>query len=805
MTGIKITGNATAVTGDNWKALYDLYKNDSGWTNLSSLDLSGMTELTTIGDISSYNTNVPKLVEVKLPDSLTTIGEGAFNRCTGIRLTALPDGVESIGQYAFGFCTKLALTKLPDKVTSIGIAAFRDCTGIKLSALPDGVESIGQYAFYGCTGIRLTALPDGVESIGDGAFYGCTGIKLSALPDGVESIGSSAFSGCIGITLSALPDGVESIGDSAFAGCTGIKLTALPDGVESIGDNAFAGCTGIKLTALPDGVESIGKFAFYGCTDITEMTFPEKLTSIGEGAFSGCTSLAKLTFQSATASTIEGIAFNGVATTGTIYYPAGASGYTDDWKNGITGLMGWSHASLITLEVTYNDGATMADAIQGALLAAGVGKEQVTGIKITGNATAVTGDNWKALYDLYKNDSGWTNLSALHLSGMTALTTIGDMPSYSPGIPKLKQVKLPDSLTTIGDDAFARGTNLALTALPDGVESIGDSAFFGCTGIRLTALPDGVESIGQYAFFGCTGIRLTALPDGVESIGQYVFHGCTGIRLTALPDDVESIGDGAFYGCTGITEMTFPEKLTSIGLAAFYGCTSLDKLTFQSATAPTIGTSIFGGVATTGTIYYRAGYAPNWLDGSLLPGGWTHVLIYRLTVENGTDTTKASFYPEGGQAVIEADAAPGGKAFDRWETLGGGRFLNAASASTTFTMPAADTTVRATYRTTTPAPGPANAGINPNKATFDRYPSGKNHRDIPVTLSPGSHTLSGIRCGNVTLQAGRDYTVSGSRYTFTRTYLATLGKGTHAFIFDMSGGADPTFTLTVEDTRPGGG
>ena len=655
--------------------------------------------------------------------------------------------------------------------TDAGTTAWRDDTGI-------AVEETGRYE-----AIRSVVFDDSVTSIGKDAFYGCTNLALSALPDGVESIGDGAFYGCTSLALSALPDGVESIGHYAFSGCTGIRLTALPDGVERIGDGAFADCTGIKLTALPDGVERIGDGAFEDCTGITEMTFPVGLSRIKGYAFSGCANLNKLTIQSATPPTIGANAFNGVATTGTIYYPAGASSeYTTEWKNGINGLSSWTLASLITLEVTYNDGATMADAIQDALLAAGVGKEQVTGIKITGNATAVTGDNWKALYDLYKNDSGWTNLSALDLSEMTALTTIGDMPSYSPGIPKLKQVKLPDSLTTIGDDAFNRGTNLALTALPDGVESIGGVAFYDCTGIRLTALPDGVKSIGGSAFSGCTGIRLTALPDGVESIMI-----------------------SAFSGCTGITEMTFPEKLTSIGNVAFYGCTNLNKLTFQSATAPTIGPNAFGGVATTGNIYYRAGYAPNWLAVSSLPGGWTHVLTYRLTVENGTDTTKASFYPEGGQAVIEADAAPGGQAFDRWETLGGGSFLNAASASTTFTMPAADTTVRATYRTTTPAPGPANASISPDKATFDRYPSGKNHRDIPVTLSPGSHTLNGIGCGNVTLQAGRDYTVSGSRYTFSRTYLATLGKGTHAFIFDMSGGADPTFTLTVEDTRPGGG
>jgi LPXTG-motif cell wall-anchored protein len=84
----------------------------------------------------------------------------------------------------------------------------------------------------------------------------------------------------------------------------------------------------------------------------------------------------------------------------------------------------------------------------------------------------------------------------------------------------------------------------------------------------------------------------------------------------------------------------------------------------------------------------------------------------------------------------------------------------------------------------------------------DRNTASADHRDIPVTLNPGSYTLSAITHGGTALAAGTDYTVSGNTYTIKKEYLAALNTGAQAITFDMSGGVDPVLAVTVTDTAP---
>ncbi|QEJ94443.1 leucine-rich repeat domain-containing protein [Treponema phagedenis] len=225
-------------------------------------------------------------------ENFTSIGNGAFNGCSGITALTLPASITSIGHQAFYGCSGItgSLT-LPDSLTAIGDWAFSGCSGITALTLPDSLTAIGDWAFSNCSGITGSlTLPDSLTAIGSSAFFGCIGITSLALPASLISIGSSAFFSCIGITSLALPDSLTAIGHSAFSGCRGItgSLT-LPDSLTAIGSSAFFGCIGITSLALPASLISIGSSAFFSCIGITSLALPDSLTAIGHSAFSGCT------------------------------------------------------------------------------------------------------------------------------------------------------------------------------------------------------------------------------------------------------------------------------------------------------------------------------------------------------------------------------------------------------------------------------------------------------------------------------------------------------------------------------------
>lgn len=181
-------------------------------------------------------------------------------------------------------------------VTSIGNGAFRNCPGLKRITIPDGVTSIGNGAFENCFELTSINIPDGVTSIGTNAFYGCSGLTSITvdssnssycsesgvlfnknktalicypagktdssykIPDEVTSIEYAAFEACTGLTSITIGGGVTSIGDYAFERCTGLGSITIPNSVTSIGYAAFNYCTGLTIIYIPDGI-SIGQHA----------------------------------------------------------------------------------------------------------------------------------------------------------------------------------------------------------------------------------------------------------------------------------------------------------------------------------------------------------------------------------------------------------------------------------------------------------------------------------------------------------------------------------------------------------------
>ena len=171
---------------------------------------------------------------------------------------------------AFNECTSLTNIAIPDSITSIGSGAFNDTPWYDNQ--PDGDVYIGKvYYHYKGEMPENTSIVirDGTKEIAGEAFYLCSRLTSITIPDSVISIGNYAFSVCKSLTSITIPDSVTSIGYGAFVKCSSLTSVTIPDSVTSIDFTTFYGCTSLTSVTIPDSVTSIGEKAFYECNKLT--------------------------------------------------------------------------------------------------------------------------------------------------------------------------------------------------------------------------------------------------------------------------------------------------------------------------------------------------------------------------------------------------------------------------------------------------------------------------------------------------------------------------------------------------------
>ena len=194
---------------------------------------------------------------------------------------------------------------------------------------------------------------------------------------------------------------------------------------------------------------------------------------------------------------------------------------------------------------------------------------------------------------------GITTLSNYAFYGLSALksviipdsvTSIGD--SAFSGCSSLTKIEIPDSVTSIGSDAFGNCSSLESITIPEGVTSIGKFTFSHCSSLSCITIPNSITSIGDYAFSGCSSLESITIPESVTSIGQYSFKECKKLKSIIIPDSVTSIGWQAFCDCYSLEKVKLSENLSSVDGLAFYGCHSLTNITIP-ASVTLIGYSAF--------------------------------------------------------------------------------------------------------------------------------------------------------------------------------------------------------------------
>ncbi len=199
------------------------------------------------------------LTKLALPKSVTHIDTLAFDGCTGLEKITVESGNSCYDSR--DNCNSIIETEtntliigcknsiIPNSVTSIGDGAFRGCRGLTELTLPNSVTSIGEYAFDGAGLEKITVESENscydsrdncnsiIETETNTLIIGC---KNSVIPNSVTSIGYYAFYGCSGLTELTLPDSVASIGDGAFICCSDLsKITSLAEIPPMCGSGVF--------------------------------------------------------------------------------------------------------------------------------------------------------------------------------------------------------------------------------------------------------------------------------------------------------------------------------------------------------------------------------------------------------------------------------------------------------------------------------------------------------------------------------------------------------------------------------------
>ena len=515
--------------------------------------------------VASYDDSTPDGV-IDIPDTVISGGQpytvtaigvsafGSFSTRINVSSVFIPATVTSIGSHAFIYCNALTTVTFAEgsQLKSIGNNAFWGSEHLyprfKEIKIPDSVETIGNGAFRHCQNLERITLPSALQTLSNGTFYGCAALSEVTFPASLKTIEKSAFGYCRNLSEVKLPASLTTIQSYVFNGCSALKtvfydgslaqwnhITANKDADNdadkdvlgyscpslvtgdytaqfiSVKDDPFAypppktvtitKYTGTESTViLPSKISSwpvtkIGEDALKDHTTITSVTIPASVTEIGSNAFAGCTNLTSVNYEG-------------------------------DWSNltiqsGNPAVQDAANAPLFDFEFTLDNTAAI-----------------VTNYKYKGTAADVT------IPSRYQGKP---------------VTTIGHAAFFNSAV---TSVTIPDSVTSIDDNAFGFCSQLTNISIPNSVTYIGFSAFAHCTSLKSITLPSSLSSISEALFSGCSQLTTIHIPDSVPSIQSYAFYHCRNLETIRIPVSVTLIETDAFAGCPSSMTVTYSGSKT---------------------------------------------------------------------------------------------------------------------------------------------------------------------------------------------------------------------------------------------------
>ena len=423
-------------------------------------------------------TSTPTEGKLKTLDlSFTSIvgSDDVYITVNGVNYTTHDD---EFGPFFLYHCTNLESLELPNEIISIDTMALAACTNLRHVEIPEIVQKIGYGAFVGCDNILRLVVPDEVSEIEVGAFQQMKRLNELVLGDRVREIDNSLILNDDSLEYIYLGVDFEKFNPVVFYTANALKAihASIGSSIYSSEDGVLFSITGDTLVTfpkasefvdykIPDGVKRISPYAFYGADKLKSVTMPENLVCIDSLAFFGCKAL-------------ENVALN--EKLDTIAFGAFGCGWGDEY-------------ALNTLKIPAS-----VRCIEGGAFILNSSLENI--MIDQENTHYVVGE--KGI--IYNND----------------ITAVCHVPCFA------EDVALPESVTDVGNYAFAGAMNTPFLSIGDNVKRIGDGAFAFATGLRELFLGKGVEKVGDMVVSYCDNLSsLYFFPKNIDddNIAEYAF------------------------------------------------------------------------------------------------------------------------------------------------------------------------------------------------------------------------------------------------------------------------------------------
>ncbi len=304
-----VPSNVAATDGEytdkvvvSWNAIadaeiYTVYRSESDDAASASVMASNVSD-TSYNDTSA----VAGTTYYYWVKAVNSVGESGFSSSdSGYKLSdiaweyTISNGEATITGIPDGTSGDIVVPSVLDgyPVMSIGEVAFNGCSGLTSIVIPEGVISIDEWAFAGCSSLTTITIPLSVTTIDESTFSG-TGFWNNQ-SDGLVILDGWVL-GVKGDCPSnvEIPTGIKALADGAFEWCYDLISITIPDGVINIGAWTFQMASNLKAVNLGRGITHIKDGVFYGCDSLTSITIPDSVTSIGGYAFGGCSSLTEI-------------------------------------------------------------------------------------------------------------------------------------------------------------------------------------------------------------------------------------------------------------------------------------------------------------------------------------------------------------------------------------------------------------------------------------------------------------------------------------------------------------------------------